>query len=72
MQASEAPSLPRCEQFRTSAPTGPRFYSINCPQALVKAFQPTSHWHVISYQQMGHYLSPVEGGSQASSAPLPP
>jgi len=51
---------------------GPQRYSINCPRALLKASQPTSHWHVISYQQTGQHLSLVEGGSRASSAPLPP
>lgn len=41
-------------------------------RALVKASQPASHWHVISYQQTGQLLSLLEGGSQASSTTLPP
>lgn len=69
----KAPLLPsRGGELRTSAPVGPQFYSINCPGALVKASQPASHWHVISYQQTGQHLSLLEGGSQASSTPLPP
>lgn len=71
--AGKAPWLPsHGEELRTSVPVGPQFYSTNCPQALVKASQPTNHWHVISYHQTGQHLSLVEGGSQASSAPLPP
>lgn len=69
----KAPLLPsRGGELRTSAPVGPQFYSINCPGALVKASQPASHWHVISYQQTRQHLSLLEGGSQASSTPLPP
>lgn len=39
--AGKAPLLPsRGGELRTSAPVGPQFYSVNCPQALVKASQP--------------------------------